>query len=72
MWENGYIHVELVWIVLVLIPKLNADTGGIGLMEVVWKVVEAVMYIRIKTVVQFHNVLHEFFAGRGRGPQLWS
>ena len=39
----------------------------IGLMEVMWKVVEAVIYIRIKIVVQFHDVLHMFCAGTGTG-----
>ena len=36
-------------------------------MDVMWKVVEAVIYIRIKIVVQFHDVLHMFCAGTGTG-----
>ena len=52
---------------MVQIPKGNADTRGMGLLEVVWKVVELVNYNRIKTVVQFHDVLHGFRAGRGGG-----
>ena len=50
---------------LVLISKGNADTRRIALLEVVWKVVEAVIDTRIKSVVQFHNVLQGFCAGRG-------
>ena len=48
--------------ILVLIPKLNADTQGIVLIEVLRKVVESVIYIRVKMAVQFHEVLYVFFA----------
>ena len=50
---------------LVLILKVNADTWGIGILEVFWKVVEVVINTRIKSVVQIHDVLHRFHAGRG-------
>ena len=48
--------------ILVLIPKLNADTQGIVLIEVLRKVVESVIYIRVKMAVQFHEVLYGFCA----------
>ena len=35
------------------------------MLELVWKVVELVIDTRIKTVVQFHDVLHRFCAGSG-------
>ena len=66
MGENGSIPMELGWTVLVLIPKGNADTRGIRLLGVIWKVVEAVIDTRIKTVAKFYDVLHEFHIGRGR------
>ena len=50
---------------MVIIPKDNAYTQGIGLLEIVWNVVNAVIDTHIKTAVQFHNVLHRFRAGRG-------
>ena len=50
-------------------PKINKDTGGVGILEVVWKAVGAVIDTRIKTVVQFFYILHEFQAGGGQGPQ---
>ena len=40
MWENGSITTELGWTVLVLILKGKLDNRVIGLLEVVWKVVE--------------------------------
>ena len=67
MWETGSIPEELVWTVLVLIPKGNAD---IGLIEVVWKVVGTMIDTRIKSVVQLHNVLYGYHTGRGRGTAI--
>ena len=46
---------------MVLIPKRNADTRGIKMIDVVRKVVEVVIDTRIKIVAQFHDVLHGFF-----------
>ena len=51
-------------------PKINKDTGGVGILEVVWKAVGAVIDTRIKTVVQFFYILHEFQAGRGAGTSI--
>ena len=45
--------------------KCHVDPRRIGLMEVVWKVVEAVIDTRIKIVVQLHDVLHGCHVGRG-------
>ena len=70
MWETGSILVELGWTIMVLISKVNADTWGIGLIEVVWKVVGEVIDNQIKSVVQFYNVLHGFYAGRGTGTAI--
>ena len=42
----------------------------IGLLEVIWKVVEAVIDTWIKTVLQFHNVLHWYCAGIGIGTAI--
>ena len=53
MWVTGSIPAELGWTVLALIPKGNADTRGIRMIELVWKVVEAVIYTQIKSVFQF-------------------
>ena len=60
MWDNRPIQTKLGRTVLVLIPKANADNGGIRMLEIVWKVVEAVIDTQIKAVVQFHDVLHGF------------
>jgi hypothetical protein len=58
MWTTGKIPTELTWTVLVLIPKDNGDKGGIGLLEVIWKLIEAIIATRVDKVVQFHDYLH--------------
>ena len=56
---------ELGRTMLVLIPKVNADTWGIGMLEVVWNVAEAAIKNRINSVVQFHDVLERFWHRQG-------
>ena len=46
------------------------DTWGIVLLDVVFNVVEAVIDPRIKSVVQFNNVIHGFFVGSGAGTTI--
>ena len=70
MWDTGSIPTELVWTFLMLILKGKADTQGIGLLEFVWKLTELVINTRIKSAVDFHDVLHGFRAGRRRGTSI--
>ena len=56
--------------IMELITKANTDIRGISLLEVIWKVVEAVIDTLIKTVVQFHDVFHGFLAGREAGTAI--
>ena len=51
---------------MVLIPKGNTDTQGIGLLEMLWKVVESIIDTHLWSSIQFHNVLHRFRAGWGK------
>ena len=55
---------------LILIPKGNVNTWGIRMIEVVCKVLEAVIDNWIKSVVQLHNFLHRFCTGRGTGNAI--
>ena len=61
---------ELGWTVLFIIPKGSTDTREIGILEVMWKMVEGVIYTRVKSAVLFHDVLHGFHAGRGTGNTI--
>ena len=58
---------ELIWNILVLIPKGNEYNQGINMIDVMWKVVEAIIDTRIKTLVTFHDILHVFCASTGTG-----
>ena len=55
---------------MVIIPKFGTYTQGIGMLEVMWKVVEGVIDTLVKSEVQFHDVLHGFHAGRGKGTTI--
>ena len=52
---------------VVLIPKGGEYYRGIGLVEVLWKVVVVILNSRFITSIAFHNVLHGFRAGRSMG-----
>ena len=58
---------EYMWQAVVLIPKGGGDYRGIGLVEVVWKVVTLILNSQFTTSITLHNVLHGFREGRGTG-----
>ena len=57
----------MIWKILVLIPKDDADNQGIGLLEVLLKVMEAIIDTCIKKAAMFHDVPHIFHAGGEQG-----
>ena len=50
-----------------LIPKGRKEYRGIGLVEVMWKVVAEILHRRLTTNITNHDFLHGFWAGRGTG-----
>ena len=52
---------------MVLIPKGKKDYRGIGLVEVMWKVVAAILNRRITSSITYHDFLYGFRAVRGTG-----
>ncbi len=48
---------------LELLPKPDSGVRGIGLLEIVWKIVEALIDTRIKFSVHLHEMIHGFRAG---------
>ena len=70
IWEYSTLPTDLSWTILVLLPKGNADTRSIGLLEVLWKLVESIIDTWIKTTVMFHDILHGFIACRGTGKAI--
>ena len=66
-FQDGELGEEVTWQAVVLIPKGKGDYRGIGLMEVMWKVVVMILNRRLTSSITFHDVLHGFRAGRGTG-----
>ena len=52
---------------MVLIPKGGNFYGGIGLMEVMWKVVAEILNRRLTASINFHDFIHGFREGCGTG-----
>jgi hypothetical protein len=63
--RSGDFPTEMLWSVLVLIPKGSGGFRGIGLLEVAWKVVSAIINARLKAEIEFHDSLHVFRVERG-------
>ena len=58
---------EATWKAVVLIPKGKKDYRGIGLVEVMWKVVAAIINLSFTSSITYHDALHGFRAVRGTG-----
>ena len=52
---------------MILIPKGGKGYRGIGLVEVMWKVVAAILNFRLTASITYHDFLHGFRAVRGTG-----
>ena len=56
---------EATWQTVVIIPKGKKEYRGIGLVEVTWKVVAAILHCQLTTVITYHDALHGFRTGCG-------
>ena len=56
-WD-GRILAEFFWNMIVLFPEGNRELLGIGLIEVICKMVLGVVNCWIEAAVNFHDVLH--------------
>ena len=66
-FRDGDLAEKATWQAVVLIPKGKKDYRGIGLVEVMWKVVAAIINRRLTASISYHDFLHGFRAGRGTG-----
>ena len=64
IWRTGEIPRQLCWIIVVLLPKKDGGYRGIGLLEPIWKVIEAIMDRRLN-VIPLHDCLRGYLAKRG-------
>ena len=53
------------WQTVVLFPKGTDNFRGIGVVEVIWKMVTVILNRYIWLSITFHDVLHGFCSGRG-------
>ena len=58
---------EETWQAVVMIPKGRKEYRGIGLVELIWKVVAAILNRWLATSITYHDFLHRFRAGCGTG-----
>jgi exonuclease III len=68
IFETGNVPTELQWSILVLLPKGDGGVRGIGLLELAWKHIEAIIDTRVKTAVRFHDAIHRHGHYRGETP----
>ena len=66
-FREGKLAEEATWQAVVLIPKRKKDYRGIGLMEVMWKVLAEILNRRLTASINFHDFLHCFRAVCGTG-----
>ena len=64
---EGRLAEETMWQAVVLIPKGKRGYFGIGLVEVMWKVVAAILNRRLTAYINYHEFLDGFWAGHGTG-----
>jgi hypothetical protein len=65
-WTYGIVPRQLLWIIVILIPKEGKDYRGIGLLEPIWKVIEQIIDCRLY-FIQLHDSLHGCHHQRGLG-----
>ena len=62
-FREGEIAEEATWQAVVLIPKGKKDYRGISLVEVMWKVVAAILNRCFTDSITYHDFLHGLRAG---------
>ena len=67
IWQMGEIPQEFGWAVLVLVLKRTTYTRGIGLLETLWKLVEALIDTRLRASLQLYDVIHGLGLNRDGG-----
>ena len=58
-FRDGNLTEEATWQTVVLIPKGKGEFQGIGLVEVIWKLLTLILHRRL-TAIKLHDVLHGF------------
>ena len=67
VFQEGELAEEATWQAVVMIPKGQQEYRVIGQVEMMWKVVVAILHCRFTSSITYHVFLHRFRAGRGTG-----
>jgi Reverse transcriptase (RNA-dependent DNA polymerase) len=70
MLHTGDIPTRASWAYRAVIPKPQGGSRGIGLLEILWKLVEAIIDQRVNKTAKFHDILHGFRNHRGTGTSI--
>ena len=63
----NFLFMSILWQAVVLIPKGKGKYQGICLVEVIWKVLAAILNLRITASITYHNLIHGLQACRVTG-----
>ena len=66
IWDKGEILRQMMWRVVVLLPKGGGDFCGIGRLGSFWEVIKVLMDKHL-AYIEFHDCLHGFLSVRGMG-----
>ena len=70
VFATGEVSTQMTWATVVLLPKSDGGVRGIGLLDVVWKLVTSIIERRVSTAVTYHDALHGFRARHGMGTAI--
>ena len=70
MWQNREIPTDLGCTIIAPIPKINTDTRGVGLLETLCKLVEAIIDTCLKACIRLHDIIYGFRAVIGTGTSI--
>ena len=66
-FDTRELAMECKWDTFVLLLKGGGDYHGIGLVEVIWKVVAIIIDRLLAESIEFHDVVHGFRESMGMG-----
>ena len=67
IFRDGVLPQRMTHRTLVLIPKRPTEVRGVGLVEMMWKILSRIIHKRIMSVINFHLSIHGFRKGKGTG-----
>ena len=70
-YNTGDLPQEVTWMTIVLLPKTDGGVRGIGLVEALWKLLAAIINVRVQSSIKLHDSLHGFRAKRGTGTAIF-